>query len=239
MVAVRIGDVDVRDVRQKELRSAIGVVFEEAFLFSSSVRDNIAYGRPDASDEEIRTAARAAEADEFIQRLPDGYDTLVGERGLTLSGGQRQRLGLARALMTDPRVLILDDATSAIDTVTEAAIYETLRSVTAGRTTLLVAHRRSTLALADRIAVVDQGRVVDIGTESELLARCPLFRELVAGPGDDVEEPHRCEGLDCGPKGITPALWPDNASSDDVDELARETAGGNRRRVGRRPSTER
>ncbi|MFC3451165.1 ABC transporter ATP-binding protein [Amycolatopsis speibonae] len=220
--SVQVGDLDVRDVRQHDLRSVIGVVFEEAFLFSSSVRDNIAYGRPDASDEEIRAAARAAEADEFIQRLPDGYDTLIGERGLTLSGGQRQRLGLARALMTDPRVLVLDDATSAIDTVTEAAIHDTLRSVTASRTTLLIAHRRSTLALADRIAVLDKGRVVDIGTEEELLARCPLFRELVAGPGDDVEEPHRCEGLDCGPAGITPALWPEQ---DKADELADERKG--------------
>ncbi|WP_085939574.1 ABC transporter ATP-binding protein [Amycolatopsis azurea] len=220
--SVQVGDLDVRDVRQHDLRSAIGVVFEEAFLFSSSVRDNIAYGRPDASDEEIRAAARAAEADEFIQRLPEGYDTLVGERGLTLSGGQRQRLGLARALMTDPRVLVLDDATSAIDTVTEAAIHDTLRSVTASRTTLLIAHRRSTLALADRIAVLDKGRVVDVGTEEELLARCALFRELVAGPGDDVEEPHRCEGLDCGPAGITPALWPEQ---DKADELAGERKG--------------
>ncbi|MFJ8915639.1 ABC transporter ATP-binding protein [Amycolatopsis sp. NPDC102389] len=220
--SVQVGDLDVRDVRQHDLRSVIGVVFEEAFLFSSSVRDNIAYGRPDASDEEIRAAARAAEADEFIQRLPDGYDTLVGERGLTLSGGQRQRLGLARALMTDPRVLVLDDATSAIDTVTEAAIHDTLRSVTASRTTLLIAHRRSTLALADRIAVLDKGRVVDVGTEEELLERCPLFRELVAGPGDDVEEPHRCEGLDCGPAGITPALWPEQEKA---DELASERKG--------------
>nr|WP_221471922.1 ABC transporter ATP-binding protein [Amycolatopsis umgeniensis] len=220
--SVQVGDLDVRDIRQHDLRSVIGVVFEEAFLFSSSVRDNIAYGRPDASDEEIRAAARAAEADEFIQRLPEGYETLVGERGLTLSGGQRQRLGLARALMTDPRVLVLDDATSAIDTVTEAAIHDTLRSVTASRTTLLIAHRRSTLALADRIAVLDKGRVVDVGTEEELLARCPLFRELVAGPGDDVEEPHRCEGLDCGPAGITPALWPEQ---DKADELAGERKG--------------
>ncbi|SFW66442.1 ABC transporter ATP-binding protein [Amycolatopsis australiensis] len=218
--AVRVGGLDVRDVPLRQLRQAIGVVFEEAFLFSSSIRDNLAYGRPDASDEEIVAAARAAEADEFIRALPEGYDTLVGERGLTLSGGQRQRLGLARALITDPRILILDDATSAIDTVTEAAIHETLRSVTASRTTLLIAHRRSTLALADRIAVLDEGRVVDVGTEAELMARCPLFRELVAGPGDDVEEKHRCEGLDRGQDGVTPALWPRDESRDEVDELA-------------------
>jgi ATP-binding cassette subfamily B protein len=217
--AVRVGGLDVRDVPLRQLRQAIGVVFEEAFLFSSSIRDNIAYGRPDASDEEIVAAARAAEADEFIRALPEGYDTLVGERGLTLSGGQRQRLGLARALITDPRILLLDDATSAIDTVTEAAIHDTLRSVTASRTTLLIAHRRSTLALADRIAVLDEGRVVDVGTEAELMARCPLFRELIAGPGDDVEEKHRCEGLERGPAGVTPSLWP-RAEHDEVEELA-------------------
>jgi ATP-binding cassette subfamily B protein len=217
--AVRVGGLDVRDVPLRQLRQAIGVVFEEAFLFSSSIRDNIAYGRPDASEEEIVAAARAAEADEFIRALPDGYDTLVGERGLTLSGGQRQRLGLARALITDPRILVLDDATSAIDTVTEAAIHDTLRSVTASRTTLLIAHRRSTLALADRIAVLDEGRVVDVGTEAELMARCPLFRELVAGPGDDVEEKHRCEGLDRGPAGVTPSLWP-REERDEAEALA-------------------
>ncbi|MGW4489901.1 ABC transporter ATP-binding protein [Amycolatopsis sp. NPDC004368] len=221
---VRIGGVDVRDLPLKQLRQAIGVVFEEAFLFSSSVRDNIAYGRPDASDEEVYAAARAAEADEFIRALPQGYDTEVGERGLTLSGGQRQRLGLARALMTDPRVLILDDATSAIDTVTEAAIHDTLRAVTATRTTLLIAHRRSTLQLADRIAVLDQGKVVDVGTEEELQARCPLFRELVAGPGDDVEKPHRCEALEPDASGTTAVLWPRDDDRDEVDALAEAAA---------------
>ncbi|WP_336157679.1 ABC transporter ATP-binding protein [Amycolatopsis sp. VC5-11] len=225
--SVRVGGLDVRDVPLKDLRQAIGVVFEEAFLFSTSVRDNIAYGRPDASDEEVFAAARAAEADEFIRALPDGYATEVGERGLTLSGGQRQRLGLARALLTDPRVLILDDATSAIDTVTEAAIHDTLRAVTAERTTLLIAHRRSTLQLADRIAVMDQGRVVDVGTEEELLARCALFRELVAGPGDDVEKPHRCDNLEPGSDGTTAVLWPED-ERDEVDALAQaaQSRGG-------------
>lgn len=216
--SVHIGDCDVRDVKLAELRKAIGVVFEEAFLFSTSIRDNIAYGRPDATDEEVIAAAKAAEAHDFISQLPDGYDTEVGERGMTLSGGQRQRVGLARALITDPRVLIMDDATSAVDTVTEAAIHETLRRLlrrrAAGtdgaRTTLLIAHRRSSLALADRIAVLDAGQVVDVGTAEELEARCELFRELVSGPGEGVEEVHPHRHCGAQPEtGVTAELWPE------------------------------
>jgi ATP-binding cassette, subfamily B, bacterial len=185
--AVRIDGTDVRDVTLGSLRHQIGVVFEESFLFSDTVRANIAYGKPDATLEEVEAAARVAEAHGFITALPDGYDTTVGERGLTLSGGQRQRIALARALLTNPRILILDDATSSVDSRVEEEIHATLRRVMEGRTTLLVAHRRSTLRLADRIAVVDQGRIVDQGTHEELLARCPLYRLLLAGPGDDAE----------------------------------------------------
>src|ERR1700733_4014444 len=186
--AVKVGGHDVRDVTQESLRSAIGMVMEESFLFSDSVAANIAYGRPDASREQVIAAAEAAEADEFIRELPDGYDTVVGEQGLTLSGGQRQRVALARALITDPRLLLLDDATSAVDPRIEAEIHATLHRVMAGRTTLLIAHRKSTLNLADRIAVLTgDGKVADIGTDAELTQRCELYRILITGPGDGVE----------------------------------------------------
>ncbi|HEY4465611.1 MAG TPA: ABC transporter ATP-binding protein, partial [Streptosporangiaceae bacterium] len=214
--AVRVGGHDVRDVTTDSVRAAIGLVMEDSFLFSDTVRANIGYGRPDATDEQIRAAARAAEAEEFISELPQGYDTVVGEQGLTLSGGQRQRVALARALITDPRLLLLDDATSAVDPRLEAEIHATLSRVMRGRTTLLIAHRRSTLHLADRIAVLDDGRVADVGTHDELTARCPLYRLLLSGPGDDVE------GIDAGELAyyendaagdatadgqITPELW--------------------------------
>ncbi|WP_240615897.1 ABC transporter ATP-binding protein [Nakamurella deserti] len=230
---VALGGVDVRTVSLLELRAAMGVVFEEAFLFSASVRDNLAYGRPDATDEQIHRAALAAEADEFIRRLPEGYDTVIGERGLTLSGGQRQRLALARALLTDPRLLILDDATSAVDPTTEAAIHATLRAVTAERTTLLIAHRRSTLDLADRIALVDRGRVTDIGTAAELRARSPRFAGLLDGMDADgpvatgtgplaVDDDRDAPGAD----GTTPALWP--ALPDDAGPDRAVPGGGDR-----------
>ena len=191
--AVKIGGVDVRDVTQESLRSAIGMVMEDSFLFSDSVKANIAYGRPDATDEQIIAAAKAAEADDFIRELPNGYETVVGEQGMTLSGGQRQRVALARALITNPRLLLLDDATSAVDPRIEAEIHATLHRVMAGRTTLLIAHRKSTLNLADRIAVLTaDGRLADIGTDAELTQRCELYRILITGPGDGVE------GVDAG-----------------------------------------
>jgi ATP-binding cassette subfamily B protein len=175
--SVRVGGVDVRRLRTAELRRSTGVVFEESLLFSDTVAGNIAYGRPGAARGDIEAAAVVAEADGFIRALPDGYDTMVGERGLTLSGGQRQRLAIARALLVAPRLLLLDDATSAVDPRVEARINARLRDDT-GRTTLLIAHRRSTLALADRIVVLDRGRVAATGTVEELERDSPVFRRL-------------------------------------------------------------
>lgn len=181
---VLVDGVDIRTVTLSSLRRQIGVVFEEAFLFSDSVRSNIAYADAHATDDQVRAAAAAAGAEEFIDALPDGFDTIVGERGLTLSGGQRQRVALARAILTDPRVLILDDATSSVDAGTEAAIHDTLRDLMANRSTILIAHRRSTLRLAQRIVVLDQGRVVDSGTHDELVDRSPRYRTLLTGTDD-------------------------------------------------------
>ncbi|HVM54379.1 MAG TPA: ABC transporter ATP-binding protein [Acidimicrobiales bacterium] len=185
--AIAIDDVDIRDLTLASLRAQLGVVFEETFLFSDSVRANITYGVPDATDEDVERAARWAQAHDFIAALPHGYDSVVGERGLTLSGGQRQRIALARALLTDPAVLLLDDATSSIDVRLEEEIHDVLREVMKGRTTILVAHRRSTLNLADRIVVLDRGRVLDSGSHEELIERCTLYRELLAGPDDDLD----------------------------------------------------
>ncbi len=185
--SVRIGSYDVADVTRDSLRAAIGLVMEDSFLFSTTVRANIAYGRPDATEEQILAAAQTAQAHEFIVKLPRGYDTVVGEQGLTLSGGQRQRVALARALVTDPRVLVLDDATSAIDPRLEVEIHAALREVMRGRTTLIIAHRRSTLNLADRIVVLDQGQVADSGTHEELTERCPLYRQLITGEDTGAE----------------------------------------------------
>ncbi|WP_019886550.1 ABC transporter ATP-binding protein [Streptomyces purpureus] len=221
--AVLVGGHDVRELTLDSLRAAIGLVPEDSFLFSDTVRANIAYGRPDATDEQIEQAARAARADRFIAELPDGYDTTVGEHGLTLSGGQRQRIALARAILTDPRLLLLDDATSAVDARVEHEIHEALRQVMEGRTTLLIAHRRSTLGLADRIAVLDEGRLSDIGTHEELEKRSALYRRLLTDPDElgAVSPGHTVplelpedrtvrEELDAefdAERGITPALW--------------------------------
>jgi ATP-binding cassette subfamily B protein len=175
---VEVDGVDVRDVDLTQLRSEIAFVADDSFLFTASVADNIAYARGSATREEVEAAARLAQADAFIQELPDGYDTHVGERGLTLSGGQRQRVAIARALLADPRILILDDATSSVDATTEASIKAGLREAMAGRTTFIIAHRLSTVSLADEIIVLDKGAVVDRGTHEELMEGCGFYREI-------------------------------------------------------------
>jgi ATP-binding cassette subfamily B protein len=183
---VTIGGVDVREVELGELRRGIGLVFEDTFLFGDTVRGNVRFGVPDADDAHVEHAARLAGAHEFVERLPDGYDTVLGERGFSLSGGQRQRLAIARAIAADPRVLILDDATSAVDATKEHEIREALREVMRDRTTLVIAHRPATIALADRVAVVDEGRVVETGTHAELVARSPRYRALLALQGEEA-----------------------------------------------------
>ncbi|MFE2354755.1 ABC transporter ATP-binding protein [Streptomyces parvulus] len=221
--AVLVGGHDVRELTTDSLRAAVGLVPEDSFLFSDTVRANIAYGRPDATDEEVEAAARAAQAHAFVSELPDGYDTTVGEHGLTLSGGQRQRVALARAILTDPRLLVLDDATSAVDARVEHEIHEALKQVMRGRTTLLIAHRRSTLGLADRIAVLDHGRLADLGTHEELQERSALYRRLLtdpdelggvspghARPAEKTEDTSVRDELDAefdAERGVTPRLW--------------------------------
>ncbi|MFE0352812.1 ABC transporter ATP-binding protein [Streptomyces nigra] len=221
--AVLVGGHDVRDLTLDSLRAAIGLVPEDSFLFSDTVRANIAYGRPDATDEQIEAAARAAQADRFVADLPEGYDTKVGEHGLTLSGGQRQRIALARAILADPRLLVLDDATSAVDARVEHEIHEALKHVMEGRTTLLIAHRRSTLGLADRIAVLDAGRLAAIGTHEELQASSALYRRLLTDPDElggvspghtqpscPQEDTSVRDELDAefdAERGVTPRLW--------------------------------
>lgn len=175
---VLLDGVDVRDLALDDLRRAIGVVSQEPFLFSTTVRENIAYGRPDATDDDVRAAARLAAADGFITALPRGYQTIIGERGFSLSGGQRQRLAIARAVITDPRVLVLDEATASVDAYTERQIQDALRAVTADRTTVIIAHRLSTIQLADEIVVLDGGVIAARGSHAELFAQSALYRDI-------------------------------------------------------------
>ena len=175
---VTVDGHDVRDVTLASLRREIGAIAQDPFLFSATVRENIAFGRPEATDEEIERAARLAQAHEFVSALPEGYDTVIGERGITLSGGQRQRIAIARALVVDPRILILDDATASVDATTEARIREGLREAMRDRTTIIIAHRLSTIALADEIVVLDDGRVAARGTHDELVVTNDVYREI-------------------------------------------------------------
>jgi ABC-type multidrug transport system fused ATPase/permease subunit len=175
---VVLDGADVRDVKLADLRRAIGIVSQDPFLFSASVRENIAFGVPGATDADVERAARMAQAHDFIAALPQGYDTVIGERGITLSGGQRQRIAIARALVVDPRVLILDDATSSVDAATEAKIRLGLREAMRGRTTLIIAHRLSTISLADEIVVLEGGRVIARGVHEDLLERSAVYRDI-------------------------------------------------------------
>jgi ATP-binding cassette subfamily B protein len=175
---VVVDGVDVRDVTRRSLRREIGVISQDPFLFSATVRENIAFGADDATDEQVVEAGRAAQAHEFVEALPEGYDTVIGERGITLSGGQRQRLAIARAILIDPRILVLDDATASVDATTEARIREGLAEVMRGRTTIIIAHRLSTIQLADEVVVLERGRVSARGTPAELLETSEVYREL-------------------------------------------------------------
>jgi ATP-binding cassette subfamily B protein len=189
---VLIDGADLRDVDVGSVRRAIAITGDDPFLFSTSVHDNIAYARADATRAEVEAAARAAQADEFIRRLPAGYDTRIGERGLSVSGGQRQRLAIARAILADPRILILDDATSSVDATTERAIKLALAEVMAGRTTVIIAHRLSTIALADEIVVLEHGAITAHGSHEELLEVSELYRETVEqGRADGAVVPGR------------------------------------------------
>jgi len=199
--AVLVDGVDVRDATLQSLRGQIGFVMQDSVLFSGTVRENLAYGRPDATDADVRAAATAAQADEFIGELPDGYDTRVGERGIKLSGGQRQRIAIARALLIDPRILVMDDSTSSVDSTTEAAIRTQLDRLMSGRTTFIIAQRLSTARRADIVFVMDEGQLVDTGTHAELLARSCLYAEIAASQliggeslDDDAETPAGGEG---------------------------------------------
>lgn len=176
---ILIDGMDIREARLRDLRRNIGIVFEDTFLFSDTIRNNIAYGRIDADDAAIDRAARLAHASDFIDELPDGYDTIVGEQGFSLSGGQRQRIAIARAILMEPRILILDDATSSVDARMEEEIRTALQEVMAGRTTIIISHRLSTISLADQVVLVDEGRVYETGTHAELMHGCRRYGEVL------------------------------------------------------------
>ncbi len=202
--SVELDGHDVRDLTLASLRANVGVVLDEPFLFSVSVHDNIAYGKPSATRDEVVAAAKAAGAHEFISHLPEGYDAVVGERGYTLSGGQRQRIAIARTLLVNPPVMVLDDATSAIDVQVEQTIHAGLKVQMEGRTTLIIAHRLSTISLADRVVLLDQHKVVADGTHAELLATTPLYAEVLAQAAEFEADEEQAEDEDGRPAGDTP-----------------------------------
>ncbi|MEO5840047.1 MAG: ABC transporter ATP-binding protein [Acidimicrobiales bacterium] len=206
--AACIDGTNVREFTLASVRHHVSLVLDEAFLFSVSLRDNIAFGRPSASMEDVEAAARAAQAHDFIMDLPDGYDTVVGERGYTLSGGQRQRIAIARTLLVNPKILVLDDATSAIDVTTEDAIHDALHTLMQNRTTIIIAHRLSTISLAERVMLLDEGRIVASGTHAELMATEPRYSEVLAHAGDDEQSDDEADGTAAGapeaPAGVRP-----------------------------------
>lgn len=187
---VLLDGVDVRDIRLRDLRRAVGFIFQDTFLFSATVAENIADGVPEATPEQVRRCAQAAQADEFVAQLPDGYDTVIGERGVTLSGGQRQRLAIARAFLTNPRILIMDDATASVDSTTERMIHESMLDLARGRTTFIIAHRLSTVRRADLILVLDDGRIIERGTHADLLALNGAYRQLFETQLDHGADDH-------------------------------------------------
>jgi ATP-binding cassette, subfamily B, bacterial len=215
---LRIDNHDVRDYTVDSLRRQVGIVFEDSFLFSTTIGENIALARPEATPSEIEAAARSAQAHGFIAALPQGYATPVGERGATLSGGQRQRISLARAILANPKILILDDATSAIDADTEEAIHRSLESVMTERTTVIIAHRQSTLRLATRVVVLSEGRIVAQGTNEELLESSELYRQLLAGPDPDQEGESELPLTVA--TGLDPAAWPTTGDSSNIGRVA-------------------
>lgn len=196
--SIRVDGIDVRDLTVESLRSHIGLVLDEPFLFSETIRNNIAYGRPDATQDEIEAVSLAAGVTEFVAKLPDGFETLVGERGYTLSGGQRQRIAIARTLLVNPRILILDDATSAIDVQVEHEIHGALTTLMTGRTTLIIAHRLSTISLADRVVLLLDGRIAADGSHAHLMATVPAYAEVLARAEEEWAEAHSAENLGAG-----------------------------------------
>jgi len=231
---VLVDGQDVRSLTLHSLRSQVGAAFEESFLFSDTIAANIAFGQPDASRDEVEEAARVAGAHDFISETADGYDTRVGERGLSLSGGQRQRVALARAILSDPRILVLDDATSAVDAATEERIFARLREVLADRTSLIVAHRVSTLSLADRVVLLDQGRVADQGTHRELMGRNRAYRELLTGLDDDAAGSVGDSIETLSQVDITPGAW--QRGTGDRAEAVRSATERAAARMAGRPS---